>query len=469
MSKNEKLATQFPSMSKTTDIASTTGNTTTTVTTSNVCSTPEFKIVPSEANSAAQQHNVHRLNIVEKSLQSLEQSMAKFLNQNSDSNRPRSRYSRSRSRSRSHSRGRSRHRRDNHHKYLRRSRSPYNRERDYYYSSRRSPSYYRRSLSFEEEDRLSIAASQSDPDNSPENEAEKSDQQQIDAEKEVLTENILAHASKVNDRMEETESAQQTKMFAKINKTNLVPEDQGPAISGQLAEVAKQYWVEQSHKDPVVAKIAEKFNKTPSNCSFVKVPILNSEIASNRKILPYHKRADKRMADIQRAIKSGALAVLEMADTALKYVDGPNDNQHVDTKKFVSLGIDAITVLGKAVHMISTERKEKLRPALNEDIRSICDNDYTTSDYLFGDNISESIKIAKENFRLKQNLTHNKISSNSKQKTSSSSYRTGHKQHRSDRYDTGASASYSSKASLNSQGRKKNYVSKPRNSKYRKN
>ena len=67
-----------------------------------------------------------------------------------------------------------------------------------------------------------------------------------------------------------------------------------------------------------------------------------------------------------------------------------------------------MTVLGKASQLISTERKDKLKPALNEDIRSLRDNDHTTSDYLFGENISESLKLTKENHKLAQNLANSK-------------------------------------------------------------
>ena len=40
--------------------------------------------------------------------------------------------------------------------------------------------------------------------------------------------------------------------------------------------------------------------------------------------------------------------------------------------------------------VISTESKNKLKPALNEDIRSLRENDHTTFDYLFGGNILEA-------------------------------------------------------------------------------
>ena len=52
----------------------------------------------------------------------------------------------------------------------------------------------------------------------------------------------------------------------------------GPAISGQLAEVAKRYWEEESRKSLVVSKIAERL-LIPNNCWFVRVPKLNEAVA----------------------------------------------------------------------------------------------------------------------------------------------------------------------------------------------
>ena len=52
---------------------------------------------------------------------------------------------------------------------------------------------------------------------------------------------------------------------------------------------------------PMVVKTADRL-KMPSNCNFVKVLLVNKDIANNKKILPYHKMVDKRLIDIQKPI-----------------------------------------------------------------------------------------------------------------------------------------------------------------------
>ena len=68
-----------------------------------------------------------------------------------------------------------------------------------------------------------------------------------------------------------------------------------------------------------------------------------------------------------------------MSNAALQYQQQP-----FEPKMFVCLGIDATKRQGKlekASQLISAERKDKLKPALNEDIRNLCDNDHITEDH----------------------------------------------------------------------------------------
>ena len=126
-------------------------------------------------------------------------------------------------------------------------------------------------------------------------------------------------------------------LLSQINSENLIPDNVGPTISGQLAEVGKWYWVEESQKVLVVAKIAERL-KMPSNCNFTKVPKLHEEIDNNKKILSYHKQADKRLAEIQKSVSLATSTILQISNAALQYQQQP-----FEPIAFVSLGIDTMT------------------------------------------------------------------------------------------------------------------------------
>ena len=51
-------------------------------------------------------------------------------------------------------------------------------------------------------------------------------------------------------------------------------------------------------KDPVVVNKILMVLKIPANCGNVRVPMLHKAAAKNRKIIPHHQRANKRLSDV---------------------------------------------------------------------------------------------------------------------------------------------------------------------------
>ena len=111
----------------------------------------------------------------------------------------------------------------------------------------------------------------------------------------------------------ENSAAKDLDIFEEINKAKLSEEELGPAISSQLAEVAMRYWSEESKNLVVVNKILDGW-EIPANCSGERVSILNEAVAKNSKNMPFHKRADKRLSNIQKGLVFTTSADLEIAD-----------------------------------------------------------------------------------------------------------------------------------------------------------
>ena len=196
----------------------------------------------------------------------------------------------------------------------------------------------------------------------------------------------------------------------------------------------------------MVSNIAERL-LIPNNCEFVRVPKLNEAVAQNRKILPYHKRVDRGLSDIQKSISLATSAIFQIANETLKCQK--ESESSFDHKKVVSTATDAISFMTKATHSLSAERRDCLKPALNEDVRRLCDLEPTSSEYFFGENMNESLKLAKENYKLPQNL----VSTKSRNKATGPSSRTGFK--RRPDHEAGNSFCSRTQQSLNYQGRKK--------------
>ena len=61
----------------------------------------------------------------------------------------------------------------------------------------------------------------------------------------------------------------------------------------------------------------------------------------------------------------------------------------------LTLGSLWVTLLmGRVNKQTSAERKEHLKPLINKEIRTLCDNETSDSKYLFGENLLESMKEA---------------------------------------------------------------------------
>ena len=81
-------------------------------------------------------------------------------------------------------------------------------------------------------------------------------------------------------------------ILEEINKEKM--SEEGAAISSQLAEVEMKYQSEES-KNPVVVNKILDILEIPANYRDIHVPTVNEAVAKNRKILPYHKKADNRL------------------------------------------------------------------------------------------------------------------------------------------------------------------------------
>ena len=205
---------------------------------------------------------------------------------------------------------------------------------------------------------------------------------------------------------QDKEGKEKVSIFDEINKEKMSEEEVGPAISGQLAEVAHKYWADEAKKAAAVSKIMEGL-KASRNCTVLRVPVLNEAVTRNRRILPFHKRADKRLSDIQKSLTFATTAVLKMADEILT---ASTESRSLDLRQVMGYTVDSITLLCRAHKQISNGRKERGK-------------DTTSSEYLFGENFVESMREAKENYRISNSIInttssfggkHRKISHNSR-------------------------------------------------------
>ena len=131
-----------------------------------------------------------------------------------------------------------------------------------------------------------------------------------------------------------------------------------------------------------------------SNCPKIYVPTLNEEIIKSKNIHHYYKRNDKLRFDLQNTVLKATSAVVEIANLCL---EADNKNEVIDSKgkDVVVKTIDAITLLGKANHQMTFERKEILKNAFSEDYKTIFEQDHSDSKQMLGDDLVENVKKAR--------------------------------------------------------------------------
>ena len=73
--------------------------------------------------------------------------------------------------------------------------------------------------------------------------------------------------------------------------------------------------------------------------------ILNEAVAENRKMMPFCKRADKRLSDIQKGLISATSAVLEVID---ELILAQNESRPPNLRKVMGHTVDSITLVARA-------------------------------------------------------------------------------------------------------------------------
>ena len=103
---------------------------------------------------------------------------------------------------------------------------------------------------------------------------------------------LVPDAEKEDQSGKVSRAANDLAILEEMNKEKM--SEEGAAISSQLAEVEMKYRSEES-KNPVVVNKILDILKIPANYRDIHVPTVNEAVTKNRKILPYHKRADNRL------------------------------------------------------------------------------------------------------------------------------------------------------------------------------
>ena len=90
-------------------------------------------------------------------------------------------------------------------------------------------------------------------------------------------------------------------------------------------------------------------------------------------------------------------------------MEADNKNEVIHSKDVVIKTIDAITLLGKVNHQMTSEIKERLKNALSEDYKTICKQGHSDSKQLLGNDLVDNVKKAKATHSINQSISNKRL------------------------------------------------------------
>ncbi len=161
-----------------------------------------------------------------------------------------------------------------------------------------------------------------------------------------------------------------------------------PVVASTYELVASQHLKKEDY-DVIKSKY-----KIPINCKQLGVPKVNPEIWKNTNLSKRVKANDARIQFVQHGISKAMVVLARNTEALLKNAKLIPSNT---AKQITSELLDASKLLGTSMRELTSQRRAQFRSVLAVDIS---DTPAEKSEYLFGDNLDERVKLSKTSSRL---------------------------------------------------------------------
>lgn len=142
--------------------------------------------------------------------------------------------------------------------------------------------------------------------------------------------------------------------------------------------------------------------KVPDNCRSFKVPKVNPEIWQNLKTRP--RVADLKLQQIQAGLSISLTVLASLSDKIAKAAASKLVPKEV-ASDLLKAGLDGANLIGHQMQEITSRRRQEIKPYLNPDYAGICSAQLPPSEFLFGDNLTETLKSSKAASTVIRNTT----------------------------------------------------------------
>jgi len=172
-----------------------------------------------------------------------------------------------------------------------------------------------------------------------------------------------------------------------ILNTTQPKDDFGQELQKDVCLSIKRLFTNKQSKEKLETLKSE--NKLPINCKELCVPKVNTEIWAT--LASKTKQKDYSHQIIQQQL---SLASVIAAKTAEAIFNSGMKIEKSLRDQLLKQTLESLSIMGNAMQEISHRRKQDIRPSLTREASAICASSQTT-EFLFGDNVTEQLKTAK--------------------------------------------------------------------------
>lgn len=227
-----------------------------------------------------------------------------------------------------------------------------------------------------------------------EDEEHESEQSQLDIES-VGTEPLSTSGaveqyldSQETDTEEENETDDDNEWYSQWSEQFGEVEDTGPPLPEQLASLVSGMVRNKMAADKELSLMAEV--KTPSNATMLGNPRVNPDVWSN--IGSHVRKQDLRLAAVGERISRMLTTTAKVtADLAELRNQVPKQNRDA-IRELSKAALQGIQFGAMALRELNQRRRENIRPALNLEYQSMCNQPNAETETLFGDDVADQMK-----------------------------------------------------------------------------
>lgn len=165
-------------------------------------------------------------------------------------------------------------------------------------------------------------------------------------------------------------------------------QDLGPEVTPFIAEAYRK-----TMERPISKETLERMkndHKIPLNCKFFQVPKLNPEIWQN--LNARGRLSDLKLQQVQNTLSLNLTFLVKISEEITKNTSKiPKD---VSTK-LLKLALESANVTGTQMQELNKRRRLDVKPFLSQEYHGICTAKVPPSEFLFGDNLADTLKSTK--------------------------------------------------------------------------